>query len=37
MQNKKSNNEFKNLLEHLSDVNNMEITNDDLNSIQRVF
>jgi len=37
MENKKSNNELKHLLENLSDVNNMEMTNDDVNSIQRVF
>ena len=37
LENKKSNNEMKHLLEHLSDVNNMEMNNDDMNSIQRVF
>jgi len=33
LENKKSNNEMKHLLEHLSDVNNMEMNNDDMNSI----
>ena len=37
MLNKRSNNEFKNLLQNLSSVNGKEINNEDMNAIQKVF